>query len=453
MGLSVVILAAGQGKRMRSARPKVLQPLGERSLLSHCLQSARSLNPDHTAVVIGHGGDAVREAFPDADLHWAEQPQQLGTGHAVASALPEIGDDQTVLVLYGDVPLVRAETQARLAEIAGGDRLALLTTRVADPRGYGRILRDADGRVQRIVEERDADAETRRIQEINTGLLAAPATRLRQWLARVDNDNAQGEYYLTDVIAMAADEGLAVEAVVCEDPGETQGVNDRRQLAAAEAELRRRRAGELMEAGARLADPQRIDIRGTVTVGADVFIDTNAVLEGEIHLEDGTWIGPGSVLRDVHLGSGTVVDAHSVLESVRTGRDCRIGPFARLRPGTELADAARVGNFVETKKAQIGPGSKVNHLSYIGDARLGREVNIGAGTITCNYDGANKHHTEIGDGAFIGSGTELVAPLVIGPGATIGAGSTINKDAPEGQLTLTRVRQRSIEGWKRPEKK
>ena len=453
MGLSVVILAAGQGKRMRSARPKVLQSLGGRPLLSHCLASARCLDPDGCVVVVGHGADQVRAAFPDESLHWVHQEQQLGTGHAVASALPDIEDGQTVLVLYGDVPLVRPETQSRLAEIAAQDRLAILTTKVDNPRGYGRILRNADGGVERIVEERDADEQTRAIREINTGLLAAPARRLRTWLADIDNDNAQGEYYLTDVIALAAGEGLPVEAVVCDDPGETSGVNDRRQLAAAEAELRHRRTHELLDAGVTLIDPTRVDVRGNVTAGEDVMIDVNVVLEGDIHLEEGVQIGPGSVLRDVRLGAGTRVDAHCVLESVRTGRDCRIGPFARLRPDTELGDAARVGNFVETKKARIGPGSKVNHLSYVGDADLGREVNVGAGTITCNYDGANKHHTDIGDGAFVGSGTQLVAPVRIGAEATIGAGSTISKDAPDGELTLTRVKQQTVRGWKRPAKK
>lgn len=453
MRLSVIILAAGQGKRMRSLRPKVLQPLGGQPLLQHVLAGCAPLDPDETLVVVGHGAEQVQAAFADAPLRWCHQPEQLGTGHAVAQALPEIPDDHAVLVLYGDVPLVSTDTQRKLADAAAVGALALLTAKVEDPTGYGRILRDEQGRVRRIVEERDADAETRRIDEINTGLLAAPAARMRDWLSRVDRDNAQGEYYLTDIIAMAATEDYPIEAVVSPDPDETLGINDRRQLARAEQQFRRLRADALLDAGVTLADPRRIDIRGRVECGRDVFIDANVVLEGEIELGDEVHIGPGSVLRDVRLAAGTRVEAHCSLESVNAGRDCRIGPFARLRPGTDLADQARIGNFVETKNARIGESSKVNHLSYIGDAELGTEVNVGAGTITCNYDGANKHRTVIGDGAFIGSGTQLVAPISIGAGATIGAGSTLSENAPAGELTLSRARQKTIEGWTRPEKK
>jgi len=436
---------------MRSRLPKVLQPLGGEPLLGHVIAGAAPLQPAQILVVVGHGAEQVEQAFAGQDLHWIEQAEQLGTGHAVMQALPEIPDDHVVLVLYGDVPLVSPQTQRHLVD-AAAQGMAILTARLPDPSGYGRILRDGQGQVSGIVEHKDATDSQRAIQEINTGLLAAPAARLKEWLSQVSNDNAQGEYYLTDTIAMAASAGLPVAGILATDPGEIQGVNNRAQLAEAEAVLRQRRANELMEHGATLADPRRIDIRGTVDCGQDVFIDVNVVLEGNVSLADDVHIGPGCVLRNCSIGPGTVIDAHSVLESARVGKAAHIGPFARLRPGTRLSDKTRIGNFVETKNLQLGEGSKVNHLSYLGDATVGRNVNVGAGTITCNYDGANKHQTIIEDGAFIGSDTQLIAPVTVGENATIGAGSTINKSAPPGELTLSRSRQKTLTGWTRPEK-
>ncbi|WP_406672087.1 bifunctional UDP-N-acetylglucosamine diphosphorylase/glucosamine-1-phosphate N-acetyltransferase GlmU [Natronospira sp.] len=452
MKLSVVILAAGRGKRMRSRLPKVLQPLGGVPMLGHVLEGCAALNPDQTLVVVGHGGDAVRSAFADEAIVWVEQAEQLGTGHAVDQALPEIPDDHVVLVLYGDVPLVSEATQRRLAE-AAGDAVAVLTAEMPDPSGYGRILRDQSGAVTGIVEHKDASPEQRKIREINTGLLAAPARQLKDWLARVDADNAQGEYYLTDIIAMAADEGFPVKGIASQVPGEIQGINNRTQLAEAEAILRHRRTEALMADGVTLADPSRVDVRGSLRCGQDVFIDVNTVFEGEVVLGDNVRIGPGCVIRNSCLSAGTVVDAHCVLESMEAGEQARIGPFARLRPGTRLGIGTRIGNFVETKNLSLGERSKINHLSYVGDARVGNDVNVGAGTITCNYDGANKHQTVIEDGAFIGSDTQLVAPVTVGRDATIGAGSTIRKDAPAGELTLSRSKQTTIKGWKRPVKR
>jgi len=436
---------------MRSNLPKVLQPLGGEPLLRHVIRGATPLEPAQTLVVIGHGAEAVQAAFADESLLWAEQREQLGTGHAVSQALPQIPDDHVVLVLYGDVPLVTTETQAQLAQ-AARDSVAVLTAEMVDPGGYGRIVRNEQGLVTGIVEHKDASPAQLSIREINTGLLAAPAERLKDWLSRVDSNNAQGEYYLTDIIAMAATDGFPVKGILAADPGEIQGVNNRRQLAEAEAVLRQRRAQALMDDGVTLADPARIDVRGSVSCGQDVFIDVNVVLEGNVRLGDGVRLGPGCVIRDCDIGSATVIDAHSVLESARIGSSARIGPFARLRPGSDLADRTRIGNFVETKNLTLGEGSKINHLSYVGDAHIGRDVNVGAGTITCNYDGANKHLTTIEDGAFIGSDSQLVAPVTIGANATIGAGSTINRDAPAGELTLTRARQKTIEGWERPTK-
>jgi len=449
--LSVVLLAAGQGKRMYSDLPKVLQPLSGRPLLAHVIDAARALEPAAIHIVYGHGGDRVRAEFPDPDLGWCLQAEQLGTGHAVAQALPAIPDDHTVLVLCGDVPLVRHDTLRRVVAAADGG-LALLTARLDPPTGYGRVLRDSAGRVTRIVEERDATDEERRVNEINTGLMAMGAANLRRWLSRVTNDNAQGEYYLTDVIAMAFDEGLDVRGEPTEDPLEAMGINDKAQLAAAERAYQRAQAERLMAKGVTIADPSRIDIRGVVEVGRDVFLDVGVILEGRVTLGDRARIGAYSVLTDVRLGADSVVHPHSVLQGVDAGRGCEIGPFARIRPETVLADRVKVGNFVETKKANVAAGSKINHLSYVGDATIGADVNVGAGTITCNYDGANKHRTVIGDGAFIGSNTALVAPVEIGAGATIGAGSTITKEAPAGELTVARARQVTVPGWKRPVK-
>jgi bifunctional UDP-N-acetylglucosamine pyrophosphorylase/glucosamine-1-phosphate N-acetyltransferase len=451
--LSIVILAAGQGKRMQSDLPKVLQPLAGQPLLRHVLDTARALKPDALHVVHGHGGEQVRAAFGDADLQWALQAEQKGTGHALAQAMPAIPDGHRVLVLYGDVPLLRADTLASLLALADERALALLTVTLADPTGYGRIVRNARGAVQRIVEQKDASAAQLRIRAGNTGVLAASAKRLRGWLAKLRTNNAQGEYYLTDVIAMAVKDGVAVRPLPAADENEVLGVNDRLQLAQLEAAMRARHARAALLAGATLADPARFDQRGTLVLGRDVFIDVNVVLEGDVVLGDRVRIGPQCVVRDMHIGADSQVHAGSVLESARIGAGCQVGPFARLRPGTVLADGVHIGNFVEVKNSQVGRGSKANHLTYLGDADVGAGVNVGAGTITCNYDGANKSRTVIGDGAFLGSGNMLVAPVTIGANATTGAGSTITADAPAGRLTLARARQVTIEGWQRPAKK
>jgi bifunctional UDP-N-acetylglucosamine pyrophosphorylase / glucosamine-1-phosphate N-acetyltransferase len=453
MALHVVILAAGQGTRMKSDRPKVLQPLAGRPLLAHVLGRALGLGAHATHVVYGYGGDAVPAAFPDADVRWVLQAEQLGTGHAVAQAMPAVPDDAVVLVLYGDVPLIESATLQPLVEAARRGHLALLGVRLEDPAGYGRIIRDAGGQVVRIVEEQDAAPGELAVTEVNTGILAAPAARLRRWLAGLSNRNAQGEYYLTDVVAMAVNEGIGVKALLAPTVAEVLGINDRAQLAGLETTLRARLAAELMAAGATLADPARIDVRGRVDCGRDVFIDVNTVFEGVVVLGDGTVIGPNVVLRNSRLGPGCVVHPNTLIEDADIGPGCELGPFARLRPGVVMAEGVKIGNFVELKKSHIGTGSKVNHLSYVGDAEIGTRVNVGAGTITCNYDGANKHRTVIGDGVFIGSNTALVAPVEIGPGATIGAGSTISKSAPAGELTLARSRQVTVHGWKRPVKK
>jgi len=450
--LSVVILAAGQGKRMRSALPKVLQPLAGRPLLAHVLDTAASLGPAAVHVVHGHGGAAVRETFADRGLGWWEQAEQLGTGHALAQALPGVPDGHDVIVLYGDVPLVRPESLTALIGAAAGG-LALLTARVADPTGYGRIVRDASGRVLGIVEQREASPAQAAIDEVNTGILVAPAAKLRDWIERIGNDNSQGEYYLTDAVGLAVADGVPVTAVTLADASEALGINDKRELAAAERRVQRATAAALMQAGVTLADPERLDVRGRVTAGSDVYVDVGVVLLGEVVLGDGCRIGPYAVIADSRLGPGTVVHSHSVLDGATTAAGCQIGPFARLRPGTVLGEAVKIGNFVETKKAGIADRSKVNHLSYVGDATIGADVNVGAGTITCNYDGVNKHHTTIGDGAFIGSGVNLVAPVEVGAHSTIGAGSTVTSDAPAGQLTLARSRQTQVPGWKRPTKK
>ena len=453
MALHVVILAAGQGTRMKSAHPKVLQPLAGRPLLAHVLGRALGLGAHATHVVYGHGGDAVPAAFPDADVRWVLQAEQLGTGHAVAQAMPGIPDDATVLVLYGDVPLIEAATLRPLVDAARAGRFALLGVRLEDPTGYGRIIRDAGGRVVRIVEQKDASSSELAVTEINTGIVAAPAGRLRAWLAGLSNANAQGEYYLTDVVASAVADGVAVEAMLAPTVAEVLGINDRAQLASLETALRARITTELMAGGVTLVDPARVDVRGRLDCGRDVIIDVNAVFEGVVELGDDVSIGPNVLIRNSRLGAGCVVHANSTIESADIGSGCELGPFARLRPGAELAQGVKIGNFVEVKKSRIGVDSKVNHLSYIGDAEIGTRVNVGAGTITCNYDGANKHRTVIGDDAFIGSNTALVAPVEVGAGATIGAGSTISKDAPGGELTVARGKQLTVRGWKRPVKK
>ena len=454
MPVSVVVLAAGQGKRMHSALPKVLQPLAGRPLLAHVIRAARAIKPSAIHVVHGHGAEQVRAAFADqTDLKWALQAEQLGTGHAVLQAMPAIPDGHQVLVLCGDVPLIRPQTLERLVADGAGAKLALLTAVLDDATGYGRVLRNARGDVTRIVEHKDASDDERRVNEINTGLVACDAGLLRRYLGNLKNDNAQGEYYLTDVIAMAVADKVNVRGIVAESATEVLGINDRAQLAAAERAWQRQQAADLMARGATLADPERIDIRGEVTIGRDVFIDVGVVLEGKVVLGDRVRVGPYAVIADSTLGNDTRVHSHSVLNGVAAGDDCEIGPFARLRPGTVLSGHVKAGNFVEIKNSQIGPHSKVNHLTYIGDAAVGVDVNVGAGTVTCNYDGANKHRTVIGDNAFIGSGTMLVAPVDVGAGATIGAGSTITKDAPMGELTVGRSKQVTIPGWQRPKKK
>jgi bifunctional UDP-N-acetylglucosamine pyrophosphorylase/glucosamine-1-phosphate N-acetyltransferase len=450
--LHVVILAAGEGKRMKSSLPKVLQAIAARPMLAHVVDAARALQPAGIHVVHGHGGEQVRAAFADqTDLQWALQAQQLGTGHAVQQALPAVPDEAQVLVLYGDVPLITAATLQRLLAAPGA--LAVLAAEPVDPDGYGRIVRDSEGHVAAIVEHKDADDGQRRIGLVNTGVIAAQAAALKRWLAALRNDNTQGEYYLTDVFAQAAAEFSPAEIVIVDDAMETEGANDPWQLAQLERAFQLRSVRALCAQGVRFADPARVDIRGTVVAGRDVEIDVDVVLEGEVQLGDGVHVGPFCRLKDVALAAGTRVRAHCDLEGARTEGAVLVGPFARLRPGTVLADGVHIGNFVETKNAKLGAGSKANHLSYLGDAVIGSKANIGAGTITCNYDGVNKSTTTIGDGAFIGSNSSLVAPVAIGKDATIGAGSVITKNAPEGKLTIARGRQETMDGWQRPKKK
>ncbi|MEO7934951.1 MAG: bifunctional UDP-N-acetylglucosamine diphosphorylase/glucosamine-1-phosphate N-acetyltransferase GlmU, partial [Dokdonella sp.] len=446
--LHVIILAAGEGKRMRSARPKVLMPLAGKSMLGHVLDVARALKPAAIHIVYGHGGDQVRAAFADPDLSWVHQAEQRGTGHAVKLAMNSVPDDARVLVLYGDVPLIRSETLKDLMMISGP--LAALVTQLEEPYGYGRIIRDGIGRVRAIVEEKDCTIEQRAITWVNSGILAAEARRLRVWINNLSSDNAQREYYLTDVYAQASEEGEPAEASHCTNPQEVFGANDPWQLASLERQYQRLRATELATLGVRFADPVRFDVRGKVAVGRDVEIDVDVILEGDVHLGDEVTIGPFTRIAKSRLAAGTVVRAHCDLDGVITHGPCVIGPFARLRPGSELSAGTRVGNFVEIKNTQLGAGSKINHLSYVGDAEIGSNANIGAGTITCNYDGVSKHRTTIGDGAFIGSNASLVAPVSIGKNATIGAGSVITRTAPDDELTLTRARQVTIGDWQRP---
>ncbi|MBS0555981.1 MAG: bifunctional UDP-N-acetylglucosamine diphosphorylase/glucosamine-1-phosphate N-acetyltransferase GlmU [Proteobacteria bacterium] len=449
--LHVIILAAGEGKRMHSALPKVLLPLAGKSLLAHVVATARELKPAQIHIVFGHRGDAVRAAFADQpDLDWVHQAQQRGTGHAVQLALAQVPEAARVLVLYGDVPLIRAATLRPLGDADAP--LALLAAELFDPRGYGRVIRDGLGRVREVVEEKDATPDQRTITTVNTGILAADARRLRVWTHNLDNHNAQGEFYLTDVFAQAATEGMPAAILNCRDEREAFGANDPWQLAQLERQFQQRQARVLCEAGVRLADPARFDLRGELACGSDVEIDVDTVFEGRVNLGDRVRIGPFCRIKDSTLAPGTIVHAHCDLDGVVTHGACVIGPFARLRPGTELAAGAHVGNFVEVKNSSIGENSKANHLSYLGDASIGAGVNIGAGTITCNYDGVNKHRTTIEDGAFIGSNTALVAPVTVGKDATVGAGSTLGANAPAGELTVARAPQRTIPGWKRPQK-
>jgi bifunctional UDP-N-acetylglucosamine pyrophosphorylase/glucosamine-1-phosphate N-acetyltransferase len=449
--MNIVILAAGQGKRMHSNLPKVLHPLAGKALVAHVIDTARSLSPQKLCLVYGHGGDTVRTTLDAPDLAWALQEPQLGTGHAVQQALPHLGTEGTTLVLYGDVPLIQAQTLKTLLH-AGKDALAILTIELADPSGYGRIVRDAAGNVTRIVEQKDASASQLAIREINTGIMALPTARLGEWLGALSNDNAQKEYYLTDIVGMAVAAGLTIRTTPAQGEWEVLGVNSKVQLAELERIAQRRTAEQLMEQGARLADPARFDVRGELVCGRDVFIDVNCVFEGKVTLDEAVEIGPNCVLKNARIGAGTRLAAFSHVEDAVVGPDSVIGPFARLRPGTELAAGVHIGNFVEIKNSKIAAQSKANHLAYIGDAVIGSRVNIGAGTITCNYDGANKYKTIIEDDVFIGSDTQLVAPVTVGRGATLGAGTTLTKDAPPDTLTVSRAKQISIAGWKRPVK-
>lgn len=453
MTTDVVILAAGQGSRMKSSLPKVLHSLAGKPLAQHVIDTALGLAVDRIHLVIGHGADQVRATLKGENLEWAVQEQQLGTGHAVAQALPNIPEGGTVLILYGDVPLTQAATLKELLAVAEAGSLGVITVILDNPTGYGRIVRDEANRVVAIVEHKDANAEQLAIREVNTGIMAVPADLLKRWLPKLSNQNAQGEYYLTDIIAMAVQDGIAVQAVQPQSEQEVMGVNNRLQLAELERWYQRQQAEALMTAGVTLADPSRLDVRGELTCGQDVMIDVNVILEGRVEIASNVRIGPNCVIRNSRIESGAEVLANCVVEDAVIGSNCHVGPFARIRPGTELADGAKVGNFVETKNAKVGKGSKINHLSYVGDAELGEDVNIGAGTITCNYDGANKYKTVIGNRAFVGSNTALVAPVVLGDEATVGAGSTITKDVPPSQLAVARGQQRNISGWQRPVKK
>jgi len=450
--LHIVILAAGEGTRMNSSLPKVLHPVGGKPMLLHLLETAGLLQPEMIHVVIGNGAERVREACRDHTVDWVIQAERRGTGHAVAQAMPAIPDTAYVLVLMGDQPLVPVGVLRSLCE-THRTPLSILTMKPDDPGGYGRVERDVTGRITGIVEERDATPSQRGIGEVNTGIIFAPALELRRWLAQLSCENSKKEYYLTDIFAMAHEEGKTIRGEIASEPLDLQGANDHNQLAALERRFRLRAASELMAQGVRIIDPDRTDIRGDVRCGRDVLIDINVVLEGQIELGDGVSLGPGSILKNCALAAGTIVHAYSVLEGVHTSGACEIGPFARLRPGTELSGGSKVGNFVEVKNSRLGEKSKVSHLSYLGDSQVGDRVNIGAGTITCNYDGANKHQTRIEDDVFIGSDSQLVAPVTIGRGATIGAGSTITRDAPPDRLTLSRAPQNTVKHWKKPVKK
>lgn len=451
MSLEIVILAAGQGTRMRSALPKVLHPVAGNSMLGHVIHSARQLDPQRIHVVIGHGADAVRERLAADDLNFVLQDKQLGTGHAVAQAVPFITAD-TVLILYGDVPLIEVPTLQRLLKLVAPMQMGLLTVELDDPTGYGRIVRNADGRVTAIVEHKDASEAERTITEGNTGILAVPASHLGDWMSRLSNNNAQGEYYLTDVIAMAVSDGLIVDTEQPHDAMEVQGANDRKQLAELERHYQLREGRRLMAQGVTLRDPARFDVRGEVTVGRDVLIDINVILEGRVVIEDDVVIGPNCVIKDSTLRKGVVIKANSHIEGAVLGEGSDAGPFARLRSGTVLEARAHVGNFVELKNAHLGEGAKAGHLTYLGDAEVGARTNIGAGTITCNYDGVNKWKTVLGEDVFIGSNNSLVAPVDILDGATTAAGSTITSTVDKSQLAVGRARQKNIDGWKRPVK-
>ena len=451
--LSVVVLAAGQGTRMKSDLPKVLHEIGGTPLLSHVIRAAQALDVADITVVYGHGGDRVQSVLSDEKICWVEQSKQLGTGHAVQQAMPSVPDNHTTLLLYGDVPLITAKTLQKLVKATEQNSLSLLTAKLDNPAGYGRIVRDSEGNVQCIVEQKDATDDQLAINEVNTGMLAVRSNELREWVNRLDNDNAQKEYYLTDIIGFAVKDGMSIHTTNPDNTMEIEGVNNKKQLAELERAHQKRLADEYMENGLTLRDPARFDVRGKLSFGKDVVVDVNVIFEGDVTLGDGVFIGPNSVLKDISIGNNTKVHENCVLEKSKIGDDCDIGPFARIRPDTELANQVKIGNFVEIKKSTVASGSKINHLSYIGDTKMGSQVNVGAGTITCNYDGVNKHQTVIGDNVFIGSNTQLIAPVTVGDGATIGAGSTITRGAPAGALTLTRPKQITKEGWKRPVKK
>ncbi|MFT8210515.1 MAG: bifunctional UDP-N-acetylglucosamine diphosphorylase/glucosamine-1-phosphate N-acetyltransferase GlmU [Symbiopectobacterium sp.] len=451
--MSVVILAAGKGTRMYSDLSKVLHPLAGKPMVQHVIDAAMETGAKQVHLVYGHGGDLLKDRLTNSDLNWVLQAEQLGTGHAMQQAAPFFADDEDILMLYGDVPLISPVTLARLLADKPQGGIALLTVKLDDPTGYGRIVRDEKGSVVGIVEHKDAIEQQRQISEINTGILAANGQDLKRWLSQLNNNNAQGEYYITDIIAMAVSEGRRVEAVHPDNLSEVEGVNNRLQLAALERVFQREQANKLLLAGVMLLDPERFDLRGTLTHGRDVSIDANVILEGQVSLGNRVEIGAGCVIKNSVIGDGCILSPYTVLENAVLDADCTVGPFARLRPGAELAQGAHVGNFVEMKKARLGKGSKAGHLTYLGDAEIGDDVNIGAGTITCNYDGANKHKTVIGDRVFVGSDSQLVAPVTVASGATIGAGTTVTRDVEENALVISRVKQRHISGWARPVKK
>ena len=453
MKLRVIILAAGKGTRMRSNLPKVLHTVAHKPMVQHVIDCAKALNPHAINLVYGHGGELLKEAINDASLLWNEQKEQLGTGHAVQQVMGDLQADEKVAILYGDVPLLMPETLSQLLEASQQTDLGLLTMKLDDPTGYGRIIRNDMGHVTGIVEQKDARPEQLRVNEVNTGIMVASGDALKRWLGALSNDNAQGEYYLTDIVAMAAEEGVNIASTHPSATTEVEGANNRVQLASLERAYQRRMAERLMTEGVTLMDPNRFDCRGTVKVGSDVIIDVNVVLEGDVELEDGVVIEPNTVIRNSRIGKGTRVKANSHIEDAQIKAGCQVGPFARLRPGAILENGAQVGNFVEMKKSRLGEGSKAGHLTYLGDTEVGRNANIGAGTITCNYDGVNKSKTIIGDGAFIGSNSSLVAPVTISKEATVGAGSVITRDVGDNELAVARGKQRNIEGWQRPQKK
>ncbi|MDV6316534.1 bifunctional UDP-N-acetylglucosamine diphosphorylase/glucosamine-1-phosphate N-acetyltransferase GlmU [Idiomarina sp. HP20-50] len=453
MKLRVVILAAGKGTRMRSDLPKVLHKVANKPMVEHVIDTARSLKPDAINLIYGHGGDELQQAIAGDDLTWVEQREQLGTGHAVQQVIPYLQSSEKVIILYGDVPLLTESTLIKLVTASANTELGLLTMSLAEPTGYGRIVRNERRSVTGIVEQKDANAQQLAINEVNTGIMIADSDKLKAWLSNLSNDNAQKEYYLTDIVAMAADEGVNIATAQPDNAQEVEGANNRQQLASLERALQQRQAEELMTQGVTLIDPARFDCRGKLTAGSDVTIDINAVFEGEVVLGNRVYIEPNCIIKSSVIGDDTVIRANSHIEDAKVARGCKVGPFARLRPGAELADEAQVGNFVEMKKSRLGKGSKASHLTYLGDAQIGDNANIGAGTITCNYDGVNKALTEIGDGAFIGSNSSLVAPVSIGKNATVGAGSVITRTVADEELAVARGKQRNISGWQRPQSK